>query len=59
MSESKKEKALKYLDDLMNELNSLDLDPETSELYKFTKNTIEKAQQLTKTLPSPLLEMIR
>src|SRR4030042_6925156 len=56
MSESKKEKALKYLDDLMNELNSLGLNPETSELNKFITNTIKKAQQLTKTLPSPLLE---
>ena len=59
MSESKKIKALKYYEELLKELDSLGLDPETSELYKFTHNTINKAQQLTKTLPAHLLEMIK
>ena len=59
MSESKKDQALKYYQSLQEELASLNLDPETSELHKFTTNTINRARELTKSLPSHLLEMIK
>ena len=59
MSKNKKEEALKYFDKLQEELNTLNLDPETSELHKFTTNTINRARELTKSLPSHLLEMIK
>jgi len=59
MNESKKDEALKYYDKLLEELNTLNLDPETSELYKFVTNTINRAEELTNKLPASLLEMIK
>jgi len=56
---SRKDQALEYYDKLLEELDSLGLDPETSELHKFTANTIKRAKELTKALPSQLAEMIR
>ena len=56
---SKKDQAMRYYEALLEELDSLGLDPEKSELYKFTHSTIEKAQKLTETLPAHLLEMIK
>ena len=56
---SGKEKALKYYDNLLEELNTLNLDPETSELHKFVTNTVKRARELTQSLPSHLLGMIR
>ena len=56
---NRKEQALEYYDKLLEELNTLGLDPETSELHKFVTNTINRARELTKALPSALAEMIR
>ena len=56
---NQKEQALEYYDKLLEELNSLGLNPETSELHKFITNIIKRARELTKALPSHLAEMIR